>query len=421
MVNSINDPPIWNGTSFLDYASIVQTAPDTFRLYYTDADTEAINVASSVDGKNWTNIIEMAPNRSRQVRGIYYFPEGFTGIGSGNWPNSTEMHYRAWMYSTGHEYAESPDGILWYNIKPVTEYGTPIFDDCDVFRWGDVIYTKNATNTGTDWTFRMYFTKMCSSEPEELHPVKKTMTTKKNVRAFSPKSYYDSNPCADGNWSVYIAFSENGYNWTAYDEFGGGRATIVFQPSCNETVSYYDTVMIPDMKVIRNTPTDWEAFYAGASWYGEEYVSFVSINYATSTDGIHWYRSIQNPLMSSQFSSGGLPGFFDILATANVYSVVKPMINSYLVYVPTVNNSDSPASINIKLLEFSSEPPIVSSEPSVVSSETDPISSASYTASGISKSLKIALIIVGAELFITVSLTPVLIFFRVSNSKTQIV
>ena len=120
----------------------------------------------------------------------------------------------------------------------------------------DAVYTPGASNTGTDWTFRIY------------------------VNAQYAVSPYDSNEL------VVLAFSSDGYNWTGYDPTSAGYATPVFAPTLDGTS--FDCDHIGWFKVIKNSATDWQAFYSGGK--GSTWQALNGIGYATSTDGITWTR-----------------------------------------------------------------------------------------------------------------------------------
>ena len=83
-----------------------------------------------------------------------------------------------------------------------------------------------------------------------------------------------------------MAYSANGYDWVGYDPTGSGFATPVFEGTLDGTS--FDTDHISWFKVIKNSATDWEAFYGGGK--NSSYVALNGIGYATSTDGINWTR-----------------------------------------------------------------------------------------------------------------------------------
>jgi hypothetical protein len=157
----------------------------------------------------------------------------------------------------GWRYAESPDGITWNNRMAVSQAvgGTSVFGGV-VRSYGiaDAVFTPGASNSGTDWEFTIYA----------------------NVEW-----------AASGNELVIMAFSSNGYQWRGYDPTPVGYATPVFQGTGNS--GDFDKEHIGWFKVIKNSATDWEAFYSGGdNW---TYKALNGIGYATSTDGRTWVRS----------------------------------------------------------------------------------------------------------------------------------
>jgi hypothetical protein len=236
-----------------------------YKLYYANNDFASIRLAQSPDGITWTpyGIVISGEGYHADVK---YYSTGFTGANSGTNPSSLTMYYRMWygeLYQhsiDGWRYAESPDGINWYNRMPVTQGAGPLV-------WGpymgvhygiaDAIYTPGASNTGTDWTFRIY------------------ANVQWELGAYGGKEL------------VVMAFSSDGHNWTGYDPTSSGYATPIFTPSLDP--GRFDCDHIGWFKVIKNSPTDWEAFYSGGK--GTTYQALNGIGYATSTDGINWTRS----------------------------------------------------------------------------------------------------------------------------------
>lgn len=171
-----------------------------------------------------------------------------------------------------------------------------------------------------------------------------------------PSSY-----CTLAYTAIYVAFSANGYDWIGYDM--NGSATPIFGPSCGELGNSSDAYEVNNMVVIRNTPTDWEAFYTSLEYMVDSF----SINYATSVDGINWVRSTQNPLMAAnEFATWRNHN-------TGTLSVVKTAPNNYLVYFFGSYNTWLIHSIG--LLEFSSDMPVVSPSPE----ESSPVPSSSAT------------------------------------------
>ena len=237
-----------------------------YKLYYAGNNFASINLAQSPDGITWTPYSGNPIISDAQYHAdVKYYSTGFTGANSGTDPSSLTMYYRMWYQGLdghsigGWRYAESPDGINWFNRTPVTQFGTPVYSAATGVTYGiaDVVYTPGASNTGTDWTFRIY------------------ANVQWEVGAYGGKEL------------VVMAFSSNGYNWTGYDPTSVGYATPVFAGTL--VTSDFDCDHIGWFKVIKNNPTDWEAFYSG----GKEttYKALNGIGYARSTDGINWTRS----------------------------------------------------------------------------------------------------------------------------------
>ena len=239
-----------------------------YKLYYAGSDFASINLAQSSDGLTWTPypgnpvITDAGPNDAHAD--VKYYSDSFTGANMGNNASSQVMHYRVWYEGAngnsigGWRYAESPDGITWYNRMDVTQYGTPVFSSATGVEYGiaDAIYTPGASNTGTDWTFRIY-----------------------------ANAQYEVTPFSADEIPL-MAFSSNGYNWTGYDPTGAGYATPIFGPTLN--YSDFDGAHVGWFKVIENNPRSWEAFYSGGN--ATTYQALNGIGYATSRDGINWRR-----------------------------------------------------------------------------------------------------------------------------------
>jgi hypothetical protein len=259
-----------------DQAYVIKDDVNSYKLYYAGDNFSSINLAQSPDGITWTpysgNPIIWDAQYHSDVK---YYSTGFPGANSGTYASALTMNYRMWYQGLnnygigGWRYAESPNGINWYNHIAVTQFGTPIIPVFDGnHAWvnygiASVVDTPGALNSGTDWKFRIYA----------------------NVQwEYAPYG---------GKELVVMAFSSDGYNWTGYDPTVVGYATPVFTPSLDP--SRFDCDHIGWFKVIKNSATDWEAFYSGGGHYvlGQDstYKAPNGIGYATSTDGINWTRS----------------------------------------------------------------------------------------------------------------------------------
>jgi hypothetical protein len=258
-----NALPVFN-TLIGDQAYVIKDNVN-YKLYYS-SDIASISLAQSPDGINWTPYpANPIINDAQYHSDVHFYSAGFSGANSGTNPSAVTMYYRMWYqglngYSiTGWRYTESPDGITWFNHISVSQYGATIFNVHTGVNYGiaDVVYTPGAMNSGTDWTFRIYV----------------------NLQ------YED--PPYNGSELVVMAFSTDGYNWTGYDPTLVGYATPIFSGTLLSPTDF-DRDHIGWFKVIKNSATDWEAFYSGGN--GSTYKALNGIGYATSTDGINWTR-----------------------------------------------------------------------------------------------------------------------------------
>jgi hypothetical protein len=257
-------------TGFVPDQAFVIHDDTNYKLYYAGDDFASIKLAQSDDGINWTPYVsgnlpnDWIINDAQYHSDVKYFSAGFTGANLGTDTNAGTMHYRIWYQGlsgagiSSWRYAESPDGKTWYNRMAVTQTGTPVYSTNISMSYGiaDVVYTEGAANSGIDWTFRIYVNAQYAVAP------------------------YGSNEL------TVMAFSSNGYVWTGYDPTSAGYATPVFAPTL-DGISF-DCDHIGWFKVIKNSPTDWEAFYSGGK--GTTYQALNGIGYATSADGINWMR-----------------------------------------------------------------------------------------------------------------------------------
>jgi hypothetical protein len=100
-----------------------------YKLYYAGDDFASFNLAQSPDGITWTpyagNPIMSDPLQQEHAD-VKYYTTGFTGANTGANPSAVTMNYRMWYQGPGGisitnwRYAESPDGITWYNRMPVS-------------------------------------------------------------------------------------------------------------------------------------------------------------------------------------------------------------------------------------------------------------------------------------------------------------
>ena len=265
-----NPTPIFPASTRLPDQGYVLKDDTNYKLYYADCDAItwicSINLAQSPDGVTWTPYASNPVLAEGATQGehadVHFYSAGFTGANSGTNPSAITMYYRMWYQGAAGgignwRYAESPDGITWYNHIAVTQTGTSVTGGISAnYGIADAVYTPGGEGGDASKTFRMYI----------------------NVQyAVAP---YTSNEL------VIMAYSQNGYVWTGYDPTSVGHATPVFAPTL-DGVSF-DTDHVGWFKVIKNSDTDWEAFYSGGK--GSTYVALNGIGYARSHDGINWVR-----------------------------------------------------------------------------------------------------------------------------------
>jgi len=267
LLNSTENPSPVFPTLIPDQAYVIQDNAN-YKLYYAGSDFGSINLATSSDGINWTPYAgNPVLNETSAVQGqhadVHFYSSGFTGANSGTNPSSGTMYYRMWYQGAvpgigGWRYAESPDGINWYNHIAVTQTGTPVFSAATGVDYGiaDAVYTPGGEGGDPNKTFRIYANVQWELAPHSSDEL------------------------------VVMAYSPNGYVWTGYDPTSVGYATPVFAGT-SDGVSF-DTDHIGWFKVIKNSDTDWEAFYSGGK--GTTYQALNGIGYATSNDGINWTR-----------------------------------------------------------------------------------------------------------------------------------
>jgi hypothetical protein len=222
--------------------------------------------AYSNDGLSWTEgtnpVSGLAANANHAT--VKYFAGGFAGVNSGNNPSGSTMYYRIWYwpglsYSINDiRYAESPDGTNWYNDQPLQNGAVPIISgispDWNRGSYGpcDVLHNPGASNSGTDWTFTMY---------------------------------YDGT--TGGDESIGLGFSANGITWTGYDADSDGDADPVLVGSG----SGWDQNYVSRATILKLSASDYRMWYSGGVGSMNH-----GIGYARSTNGIAWTKSQCNPI-----------------------------------------------------------------------------------------------------------------------------
>ncbi|MCS7098125.1 MAG: hypothetical protein NZ922_04015 [Candidatus Methanomethyliaceae archaeon] len=235
-----------------------------FNSYYSNR--YSIWFAFSNDGITWnlhnSPVSGLSDNSGHPW--VLYFSEGFPGSNSGNNPNGTTMYYRIWYWDANKlytveaiRYAESPDGINWYNDQPVKNGLIPIItgssSDWNKGSYGPacVLYNPSASNSGTDWKFRMY---------------------------------YDGTP--GHNESIGVGFSSDGITWIGYDKNGDGKADPVLTGSSFG----WDANYVYPCTVLKLGSKYYMFFSGGVSGTNE------GIGYAISDDGLTWTKDPKNPI-----------------------------------------------------------------------------------------------------------------------------
>ena len=144
-----NSSPVFS-TLIPDEAYVIKDNVN-YKLYYAGNDFASIDLAQSPDGITWTPYNSGNPiiSDAQYHSDVKYYSTGFPGANSGTNPSLLTMNYRIWYQGLnqnsieGWRYAESPDGINWYNHIPVSQFGTPVYSSATGIAYGiaDVIYT----------------------------------------------------------------------------------------------------------------------------------------------------------------------------------------------------------------------------------------------------------------------------------------
>jgi len=243
-------------------------------MWYGTSNTQT-GLATSSDGLSWTDQgVVMTDGYHATVE---YYSTGFPGSNTGTNPSSSTMYYRMWYwdYSTIYDpssigYTESPDGETWYNYQSC-QNGTVAIVTGNSSDWNygsygpsDILYNPSASNTGTDWTFTMYF-----------------------------------DGSSGGTQSLGLAFSSDGITWTGYDADSDGNADPALAGTGN--LGDWDEDYVARATIIKNADDDYEMWYSGGIGAMNN-----GIGYATSSDGINWTRDPGNPIIHR--SDTGYPG-----------------------------------------------------------------------------------------------------------------
>ncbi len=235
-----------------------------YKMWYGTSGNQT-GLATSDDGISWTDQGVVMDNGYHAT--VEYYPDGFAGASSGDNPSANTMYYRMWywdpaqLYSVAAmRYTDSPDGVSWYNDQALQNGAVPIVSGGDPW-WNrgsygpcDVLYNPSASNSGTDWTFTMY---------------------------------YDGT--TGGDEAIGLGFSSDGITWTGYDADGDGKADPVLSGTYH--AGDWDYNYVSRATIIKNADDDYETWYSGGAGTMNH-----GIGYATSSDGIHWIQDGDNPI-----------------------------------------------------------------------------------------------------------------------------
>jgi len=261
---------LYDADSFSGHGASAQ-----YKMWYGISGSQTA-LATSDDGISWNDQgVVMTDGYHATVE---YYPDGFPGANSGDNPSGSTMYYRMWYWDPSHlydvmaiAYTESPNGVKWYNDQPVQNGAVPIVSGGDPW-WNrgsygpcDVLYNPSASDTGTDWTFTMY---------------------------------YDGT--TGGDEAIGLGFSADGITWTGYDADSDSKADPVLKGTYNS--GDWDYNYVSRATIIKNADDNYEMWYSGGIGAMNH-----GIGYATSSDGINWTRDANNPIFHKD--DIGYPGY----------------------------------------------------------------------------------------------------------------
>lgn len=246
-----------------------------YKMWYGTSGGQT-GLATSADGISWTDQGVVMSNGYHAT--VEYYADGFVGANNGDNPSDATMYYRMWYWDPSYlyhvaaiGYTESPDGINWHNDQPCQNGAVPIVSSGDPW-WNrgsygpcDVLYAPSASDSGTDWTFTMY---------------------------------YDGT--TGGDEAIGLGFSSDGITWTGYDADSDGKADPVLAGTY--TSGDWDYNYVSRATIIKNADDDYEMWYSGGTGTMNH-----GIGYATSSDGINWTRDASNPIFHKDDT--GYPGY----------------------------------------------------------------------------------------------------------------
>jgi hypothetical protein len=255
--------PIFDPAAKAYYPTVVKVSDNDYMMWF--GSDSGVGCAASTDGMVWVEgpnpVTGLASNANHPL--VEYYAGGFAGVNSGDNPSGETMSFRMWYwpglsYSINDiRYAESIDGMTWYNDQPLQNGAVPIISGVTSWNRGsygpcDVLYNPGASNTGTDWVFTMY---------------------------------YDGT--TGGSESIGLGFSSDGIVWTGYDADSDGNADPVLEGSG----SGWDATYVSRCTVMKEAGT-YIMWFSGGDGRMDH-----GIGYATSSDGITWTKDANNPLL----------------------------------------------------------------------------------------------------------------------------
>jgi hypothetical protein len=236
-----------------------------YKMWYGTSGNQTA-LATSDDGIAWVDQGIVMTNGYHAT--VEYYAGGFPGSNNGANPSPDSMYYRMWYWNPAFlyqvdaiAYCESPDGEVWYNDQPVQNGPVPIvsgvYPSWNRGSYGpcDVLYDSGASNSGTDWTFTMY---------------------------------YDGT--TGGDEAVGLGFSSDAITWTGYDADSDGKADAVL--SGTYVSGDWDENYVSRATIIKNADDDFQMWYSGGVGTMHH-----GIGYATSSDGVNWTRDVVNPIL----------------------------------------------------------------------------------------------------------------------------
>lgn len=239
------------------YPTVAQVSSSDYRMWY--GSDSGVGYATSSDGiSSWTEVQNPVSGLTNAAHPhVEYYPDGFTC-------GASTCYFRIWywdetqLYAVASiRYAESVDGMTWVNDQAVSgNIITGVDGDWNKGSYGpiDVLYNPDASNTGTnpfDYSFAMYF------------------------------------DGTDGAFEeIGLGYSSDGKSWTLHDKvFPRGNAGA--WGNTDDWDSSYATFGT----IIKESDGNWHMWYSGGQAASSE-----GIGYATSSDGLTWTRSANNPI-----------------------------------------------------------------------------------------------------------------------------